>query len=122
MNNSYLRFLRLADTLTKSGEKSLDSLSKDILEYIFKNTSRNKERFVVGDILTLRQFGSQATLHKRLHDLVDEGYLRLKSTKDGRVKQILLTKKANSYFADLSQALEKASKTESDLSIKTTPP
>ena len=36
MNNSYLRFLRLADTLTKSGEKSLDSLSKDILEYIFK--------------------------------------------------------------------------------------
>ena len=120
MNNSYLRFLRLADTLTKSGEKSLDSLSKDILEYIFKNTSRNKERFVVGDILTLRQFGSQATLHKRLHDLVDEGYLRLKSTKDGRVKQILLTKKANSYFADLSQALEKASREESDLSIKTT--
>ncbi|MFZ9611575.1 MAG: hypothetical protein ACO294_12825 [Methylococcales bacterium] len=110
MINSYLRFLQLADTLTNSSEKSLDSLSKDILEFIFKNASLNTNKIVVGDILTLSQFGSQATLHKRLHGLVDEGYLKLKPTNDGRVKQIQLTKKADKYFADLSQALEKASR------------
>ena len=110
MTNSYLRFLRLADTLTKSSEKPIDALSKDILEYISKNMSLNKSKFVVGDILTLSHLGSQATLHKRLHSLVDDGYLKLKPTADGRVKQIELTKKTNKYFADLSQALEKAIK------------
>lgn len=111
MTNSYLRFLRLADTLTKNTKKPLDSLSKDILEYIFKNMALNESKFVVGDILTLSQFGSQATLHKRLHGLVSEGYLKLKSTDDGRVKQIEITKKADQYFAELSRALEKAVKT-----------
>ena len=110
MTNSYLRFLRLADTLTKSNEKPLDSLSKEILEYISKNVILNKTNFVVGDILTLSNLGSQATLHKRLHSLVDDGYLKLKPTADGRVKQLELTKKAHRYFADLSEALEKAIK------------
>ena len=110
MTNSYLRFLRLADTLTKSSEKPLDSLSKDILEYISKNIILNESKLVVGDILTLNQLGSQATLHKRLHSLVDDGYIKLKPTDDGRVKRIELTKKANKYFADLSRALEKAAK------------
>ncbi|MBU3638184.1 hypothetical protein [Polynucleobacter sp. AP-RePozz3-80-G7] len=110
MANSYLRFLRLADTLTKSSEKPLDPLSKDILEYISKNIILNESKLVVGDILTLNRLGSQATLHKRLHSLVDDGYITLKPTNDGRVKRIELTKKADKYFSDLSRALEKAAK------------
>ena len=108
MTNSYLRFLRLADTLTKSNEKPLDSLSKNILEHISKNIILKERALVVGDILALSQLGSQATLHKRLHSLVDNGYLKLKPTVDGRVKRIELTKKSNKYFSDLSEALEKA--------------
>jgi DNA-binding MarR family transcriptional regulator len=110
MTNSYLRFLHLADTLINPNDKLLDSLSKDILEHISKHIVLNKGKIVIGDILMLSQLGSQATLHKRLHALVDDGYLKLKSTNDGRVKQIELTKKANKYFAGLSQALEKAVK------------
>lgn len=110
MTNSYIRFLHLADTLINPNEKPLDSLSKDILEHISKHIVLNKGKIVIGDILMLSQLGSQATLHKRLHALVDDGYLKLKSTNDGRVKQIELTKKANNYFAGLSQALEKAVK------------
>jgi DNA-binding MarR family transcriptional regulator len=110
MTNSYLRFLHLADTLINPNDKPLDSLSKDILEHISKHIVLNKGKIVIGDILMLSQLGSQATLHKRLHALVDDGYLKLKSTNDGRVKQIELTKKANKYFAGLSQALEKAVK------------
>lgn len=110
MTDSYLRFLRLADTLTKSHEKLLDSLSKDVLEYIPKNAALNGNKIVVGDILTLSDLGSQATLHKRLHLLVDGGYLKLKPAADGRVKQIELTNKSRKYFSELSQALEKASK------------
>ena len=110
MTNSYLRFLHLADTLINPNDKPLDSLSKDILEHISKHIFLNKGKIVIGDILMLSQLGSQATLHKRLHALVDDGYLKLKSTNDGRVKQIELTKKANKYFAGLSQALEKAVK------------
>jgi DNA-binding MarR family transcriptional regulator len=110
MTNSYLRFLHLADTLINPNDKLLDSLSKDILEHISKHIVLNKGKIVIGDILMLSQLGSQATLHKRLHALVDDGYLKLKSTNDGRVKQIELTKNANKYFAGLSQALEKAVK------------
>lgn len=110
MTNSYLRFLHLADALTKSNEKPLDSLSRDILEHISKHIVLDKGKIVVGDILLLSHLGSQATLHKRLHALVDDGYLKLKSTSDGRVKRIELTKKAAKYFAELSQALEKAVK------------
>ena len=108
MTDSYLRFLRLADTLTKSHETPLDSLSKDILEHIYRGSISDKMKFVVGDILSLSQFGSQATLHKRLHGLIDDGYIKLKPTDDGRVKQIQLTKKADKYFSALSLALEKA--------------
>ena len=110
MTNSYLRFLHLADTLTKSSEKPLDSLSREILEHISKQIILNKNNPVVGDILILNQLGSQATLHKRLHALVDDGYLKLKPTKDGRVKQIELTKKSDKYFSALNQILEKALK------------
>ena len=110
MTNSYLRFLHLADTLINPNEKPLDSLSKDILEHISKHIVLNNSKVVVGDILLLNQLGSQATLHKRLHALVDDGYLKLKSTDDGRVKQIELTKKATRYFTGLSDALEKAAK------------
>lgn len=111
MTNSYLRFLHLADTLINPNDKPLDSLSRDILEHISKHIVLNKKKIVVGDILMLNQLGSQATLHKRLHALVDDGYLKLKSTNDGRVKQIELTRKATKYFSGLSQALEKAAKT-----------
>lgn len=110
MTNSYLRFLRLADTLTRSHEKPLDSLSKDILEHILKSVMLNENKIVVGDILSLSNLGSPATLHKRLHGLIDDGYIKLKSTDDGRVKRIQLTKKADKYFSDLSQAIEKAAK------------
>ena len=110
MTNSYLRFLRLADTLVNSNEKPLDALSKEILEHISKNIILNEGKFVVGDILILKQIGSQATLHKRLHALIADGYLKLKPADDGRVKQIELTKKAHKYFANLSQALEKAAR------------
>ena len=110
MTNSYLRFLRLADTLVNSNEKPLDALSKEILEHISKNIILNEGKFVVGDILILKQIGSQATLHKRLHALIADGYLKLKPADDGRVKQIELTKKAHKYFSNLSQALEKAAR------------
>lgn len=111
MTNSYLRFLRLADALVKSSGKPLDSLSKEILEYICKEIMLNETQFTIKDILALERLGSQATLHKRLHSLVDEGYLKLKPTNDGRVKQIEITNKAKKHFADLSQALKLAAKT-----------
>ena len=110
MTNSYLRFLRLADTLVKSSGKPLDSLSKEILEHIYKEIMLNDTQFTIKDILALQQLGSQATLHKRLHLLVDEGYLKFKSTDDGRVKQIEATAKTKKYFSDLSQALKLAAK------------
>ena len=110
MTNSYLRFLRLADALTKSSDKPLDSLSKDILEHICTGIVLNNAQFTVKDILCLSGLGSQATLHKRLHSLVDGGYLKLKQMEDGRVKKIEPTNKAKKYFSDLSKALEKASK------------
>lgn len=108
MESAYLKFLLLKDKLIQSLNISLDALSEDVLEYIFKNTINNKNEIVVGDVLALKHLGSPATLHKRLHRLVVDKYLELNSTQDGRKKKVFLTKRGYQYFTNLNQVLVKA--------------
>ena len=54
----------------------------------------------------MRSIASQATLHKTLSELVDQGYLVLQACpSDGRVKFVALTKKANLLISRINKLL-----------------
>jgi DNA-binding MarR family transcriptional regulator len=52
--------------------------------------------------------GSQATIHKRLHKLIEDGLLELIVQEDCRVKKVLPTAKANKLFNRLNKLMLKS--------------
>lgn len=100
LKNSYLRFL--SATVQLSAQFS--DHEKQVFKEIFLRGS--EDPFHVRDILDMNWIASQATLHKALTNLVKDGYLTLKTSKDdGRVKYILMTKKANKLLEQINHLL-----------------
>ena len=100
----------VASLPTNSPSTRLDWLEEQLLNYIFLATARG-ERLLVGQIILLKQFGSQATLHGRLKNLVRKVYIRLLEDKeDGRRKLVHLTAKADNHYEQLSKCLISALK------------
>ena len=108
-NLSYLRFLNLIDALDNVGSlNQLDSLETALLNYIAVSSS-NDQVLLVNNIISLKNYGSQATLHKKIKILVAKGYVQLiVDAQDGRKKSVVLTKKAHKYFDKLSNLIERA--------------
>ena len=111
MPNAYIRFLNLIDALDRMNPgRALDYLEIQLLEYIMQQDSR-KIPLLVGDLISLQQYGSQATLHGRLKNLVTLGYVKLLADKtDARKKSVIPTKLAIKYVQFMSDCLEKALK------------
>jgi len=109
---AYARFLNLMESLDHvSPSKKLDAIEEQILNYTYL-ASVNGEKLLVGDIILLVQFGSQATLHGRLKSLVGKGYIQLLGDKgDGRRKSVQITAKAEKHYQQLSDCLTKALRT-----------
>ena len=105
----YLRFLSILSTDNSSNPyKQLDATELHLLEYALLANSHN-EQLLIGDILHLKQFGSQATLHSKLKSLVRHGFFKLVLDElDGRKKHITLTKIAYKYEDLMSAHLAKA--------------
>ena len=100
LKNSYLRFLSATEQLSPQ----FSDHEKQVLKEIFLRGS--DDPFHVRDILDMNWIASQATLHKTLTNLVKDGYLTLKTSKDdGRVKYILMTKKANKLLEQINHLL-----------------
>jgi len=74
------------------------------------NCSYLKESVLVGDLISLAELGSQATLHGRLKNLSAVGYIKMASNTDGRKKEVLPTKLAIKRYEEISKCLEKAAK------------
>ena len=109
--SSYLRFLNLIDALghIKSGDQ-LDSLETILLNHIGVRKSNGQE-LLVNDLIFLIDYGSPATLHKRIKSLVSKRYIDLiVDAQDGRKKSVVLTQKAIKHFDQLSGLLEKVVK------------
>lgn len=106
---AYARFLNLMDSLDRvSPSKKLDAIEEQILNYIYLASVRG-DRLLVGDVILLTQFGSQATLHGRLKCLVGKGYIQFHEDKDdGRRKLVNITTKAEKHYQQLSECLIKA--------------
>ena len=109
-NPAYIRFLNYLEAIERVDVKRLNAIEEQLLDYIALAYVQERE-LLVGDLIALSQFGSQATLHGRLKNLVAMGYVRLVENKtDGRKKQVIPTSKADKRYEKLSSYLEKAAK------------
>jgi hypothetical protein len=107
---SYIRFLNLIDAFDRINPgKKLDHIEESLLDKIV-NSAHLKESVLVGDLISLSEFGSQATLHGRLKNLSAIGYIKMASNTDGRKKEVLPTKLAIKRYEEISKCLEKAAK------------
>ena len=108
---AYIRFLNYLDSLDRiNSGKKLDSTEEQLLNRITLANSQGKD-LLVGDLISLSELGSQATLHGRIKNLVAMGYVKLNEDKDdGRKKFVIPTAKALKHYEHLSACIEKALK------------
>ncbi len=106
----YLRFLNLLDAIDRINPgKKLDFIEESLLNKIVLASVANQS-VLVGDLISLSDLGSQATLHGRVKNLSAMGYIKMAANEDGRKKQVLPTKMALKRYEDISKCLEKAAK------------
>ena len=108
--SAYLRFLNLIDALDRINPgKKLDCIEEGLLDQVVA-CAHSKKSVLVGDLISLSELGSQATLHGRLKNLSAMGYIKMGSNDDGRKKAVLPTKLALKRYEEISRCLEKAAK------------
>ena len=108
--SSYLRFLNLIDVLDRINPgKKLDAIEESLLDKIVL-CSFSKQAILVGDLISMSELGSQATLHGRLKNLSAMGYIKMVANEDGRKKQVLPSKAALKRYDEISKCLDKAAK------------
>lgn len=107
----YVRFLKiLGSQQAKNPCKNLDSTEINLLHFVLAASGTNPH-ILVGDLLKLSQYGSQATLHAKIKSLVSAGFLILQSNNDdARKKFVIPSKMAHKYCGFMSDCLTKASK------------
>lgn len=106
----YLKFLNLLDSIDRMNPgKKLDCIEESLLNRVVSSAQVN-QAILVGDLISLSELGSQATLHGRLKNLCALGYVKMASNEDGRKKEVLPTKMALKRYEEISKCLEKAVK------------
>jgi DNA-binding MarR family transcriptional regulator len=109
-SSCYIRFLNLIDVLDRINPgKKLDAIEESLLDKIILSFHAG-QFLLVGDLISLLEFGSQATLHGRLKNLSAMGYIKMAANEDGRKKEVVPTKLAIKRYEDISKCLEKAVK------------
>ena len=106
----YIRFLNLIDVLDRINPgKKLDSIEERLLDKIILSFHA-KQAILVGDLISMSELGSQATLHGRLKNLSAMAYIKMAANEDGRKKEVVPTKAAIKRYEEISKCLEKAVK------------
>ena len=108
--SSYIKFLNLVDAIDRINPgKKLDCIEESLLDKIV-SCAHAKQAILVGDLISISDLGSQATLHGRLKNLSALGYIKMAANVDGRKKEVLPTKLAMRRYEEMSKCLEKAAK------------
>lgn len=106
----YIKFLNLIDAIDRINPgKKLDCIEENLLDKIVA-CAHEKQAVLVGDLISIADLGSQATLHGRLKNLSTMGYIKMVANADGRKKEVLPTKMAIKRYEEISKCLEKAVK------------
>ncbi|OYZ98572.1 MAG: hypothetical protein B7Y05_26965, partial [Polynucleobacter sp. 24-46-87] len=93
-SSCYIRFLNLIDALDRMNPgKKLDSVEESLLDKIILSFHENQS-ILVGDLISMSELGSQATLHGRLKNLSALGYIKMAANQDGRKKEVVPSKMA----------------------------
>lgn len=109
-SSPYIRFMNLIDALDRINPgKKLDSTEESLLDRIVLSFYANHS-LLVGDLISISELGSQATLHGRLKNLSAMGYIKMAANEDGRKKEVVPTKMAIKRYEEMSKCLEKAVK------------
>ena len=107
-NPAYIRFLNLIDVLDRINPgMKIDAIEESLLNKIVLSAHQG-EIMLVGDLISLSEFGSQATLHGRLKNLRAMGLIDMTAEEDVRKKHVVPTKLAIKRYDELSKCLEKA--------------
>lgn len=105
MAEEYLRFLNLLKALDGPIHNGLDAACTKVLEAICIEAFLNKKHYYVNELIGMRTLGSQASIHKRLHTLVDRGYVVLEIQEDARIKKVVPTREAKRLYTQLNKAM-----------------
>jgi hypothetical protein len=109
-SSCYIRFLNLIDVLDRINPgKKLDAIEESLLDKIILSFYA-KQTMLVGDLISMAELGSQATLHGRLKNLSAMGYIKMVANEDGRKKEVVPSKAAIKRYEEISKCLEKAVK------------
>ena len=109
-SSCYIRFLNLINALDRMNPgKKLDATEESLLDKIVLSFHA-KQAILVGDLISISELGSQATLHGRLKNLSAMGYIKMAANEDGRKKEVVPTKIALKRYEEISKCLEKAAK------------
>lgn len=109
---AYLRFMQLAESFDRMNLTSkLDHVEKELLDKLI-SAYYNGEFPLMGDLIALKMIASQATLHSRIKSLIAKGYIDIVADdEDSRKKHLVPTRLALTFYANLSDALIKATLT-----------
>jgi hypothetical protein len=109
-SSCYVRFLNLIDALDRMNlGKKLDSVEESLLDKIVLSF-HEKKAILVGDLISMSELGSQATLHGRLKNLSAMAYIKMAANADGRKKEVVPTKMALKRYEEISKCVERAAK------------
>jgi DNA-binding MarR family transcriptional regulator len=104
MKDAFIRFLNLKNTLAIESEP-LDLTSMKLLEICVVRSDEGK-RFTITEAMALTHVASPATIHRKLLQLLDSGYVTFDfETNNRRTKYITPTAKSDEYFSKLGAIL-----------------
>lgn len=101
--NNYFNFINKKRAVDLKTGLSIEEIQ--LLEFL-TSTALNGLPLCVAGAMSLHQFASPATLHRRLDALIDAGYVRHKYEEDRRTKFLVPTAKAIKHFEKVAQLFE----------------
>ncbi len=109
-SQTYLKFLNLVQAVRALPSfPAMDAVEERLLNMLAA-TWQTGQQVTVLEAMVMSPDFSPATTHRRLKTLREKGLIDLDADSvDSRIKYVVPTPLANSYFAKLSECLEKAS-------------
>ena len=107
----YLRFRTLLDGLKDLPDASAITPELETLLAVIGTAWQADKPLAVRKLLIREELGSPATIHKRIHQLKDAGFVSFEGQEgDSRVRLVVPTEQALRYFAEHAKVIQRAAK------------
>jgi DNA-binding MarR family transcriptional regulator len=107
----YLRFRSLLDSINGLPDASIITPELDTLLAVIGTAWHSGKPLAVRKLLIREELGSPATIHKRIHQLKDAGFVSFEGKEgDSRVRLVVPTEQALRYFAEHAKVIQQAAK------------